>query len=56
MHALFVPALVFAVFSTALPQHPAPTLDDPTIVAIFDAANTYGIEAATAEFPFPGRP
>ncbi len=33
--------------STAWSQTSAPTLDDPTIVAIFDAANTYDMETGS---------
>jgi putative membrane protein len=33
--------------SRALAQEAAPKLDDPTIVAIFDAANTYDIETGS---------
>lgn len=45
-------AALFAVFASARPatasaQTAAPKLDDPTIVAIFDAANTYDIETGS---------
>src|SRR5215211_803188 len=40
--------IAVAIFSAApfamAPQSPAPKLDDPTIVAIFDAANTWDME------------
>jgi putative membrane protein len=38
--------LGFAAATMARAQGPAPALDDPTIVAIFDAANTADIETA----------
>ena len=38
--------LGFAAATMAWAQSPAPALDDPTIVAIFDAANTADIETA----------
>ena len=45
-------SVAFACLATAAPtttfaQTAAPKLDDPTIVAIFDAANTYDIEASS---------
>ncbi len=45
--AALAATLGFARSSTALPQGAAPKLDDPTIVAIFDAANTYDIETGS---------
>jgi len=45
MRYLFVPALTMSALAylAPTPSHSA-ALDDPTIVAIFDAANTYDIE------------
>ena len=45
MQTLLLPALALSAlaYTAASPQQPV-TLDDPTIVAIFDAANTYDIE------------
>jgi putative membrane protein len=45
-------AVAIACFATVVPtltfaQKTAPKLDDPTIVAIFDAANTYDIETSS---------
>lgn len=37
----------FGLAAVAAAQTAAPRLDDPTIVAIFDAANTYDIETGT---------
>src|SRR5262249_44374883 len=51
MLSLTIPALA-ALLAAAPPHRPAPltvrdSLDDPTIVAIFDAANTYDIETSS---------
>jgi putative membrane protein len=43
MRSLLVPAFALAALAFRSPLPPA-SLDDPTIVAIFDAANTYDIE------------
>ncbi len=44
-HTATLLTLVAATAATAAPAH-GQKLDDPTIVAIFDAANTYDIEAS----------
>lgn len=47
-------AALFTVFgsvrpATAVAQAAAPKLDDPTIVAIFDAANTFDMETGSPQ-------
>ena len=42
-----IACLATATPSTTFAQTAAPKLDDPTIVAIFDAANTYDIETSS---------
>lgn len=44
MHTMLLPALALSVLVSTVPPSAPPALDDPTIVAIFDAANTYDIE------------
>ena len=44
MRALFFPAAAIAGLAFMAAKPATPPLDDPTIVAIFDAANTYDIE------------
>jgi putative membrane protein len=44
MRALLIPALALLILGQVPPAHAQAALDDPTIVAIFDAANTYDIE------------
>jgi putative membrane protein len=44
MRALALPALGLALLSSLAARPRTVALDDPTIVAIFDAANTYDIE------------
>jgi putative membrane protein len=42
---LFLPAFALSTLAYQLPHPRSTQLDDPTIVAIFDAANTYDVEA-----------
>jgi putative membrane protein len=44
MRALLFPAVAIAGLAFVAPKPEQKTLDDPTIVAIFDAANTYDME------------
>src|SRR5215210_7579446 len=44
MRALLISALALLILGQVLPAHAQAALDDPTIVAIFDAANTYDME------------
>jgi len=44
MRALLISALALLILGQVPPAHAQAALDDPTIVAIFDAANTYDIE------------
>ena len=45
--AVAVVAGAFGLLAAASPRATAPKLDDPTICAIFDAANTYDIETGS---------
>jgi putative membrane protein len=45
--AIAAVAGAFGLLAAAAPPATAPKLDDPTIVAIFDAANTYDIETGS---------
>jgi putative membrane protein len=45
LRSLLLPALALSTLAHQAPSPRSATLDDPTIVAIFDAANTYDIEA-----------
>lgn len=44
MRSLAFPALALSALAYLTPHAPAAPLDDPTIVAIFDAANTFDVE------------
>jgi putative membrane protein len=44
MRSLLFPTIAIAALAYLVPRPGASGLDDPTIVAIFDAANTYDIE------------
>jgi putative membrane protein len=46
MRALLVPALALGALTYVAPPSRSAALDDPTIVAIFDAANTYDVETS----------
>lgn len=46
IRALLVPAIAVGALTYAAPQPRTAALDDPTIVAIFDAANTYDVETS----------
>lgn len=46
MRAPLLPALAISALAYLAPQPTPPPLDDATIVAIFDAANTYDIETS----------
>lgn len=44
MRSLLFPALALSALAYMAPQPPSAALDDPTIVAIFDAANTFDVQ------------
>ena len=46
LRALLVPALTLGALTSVAPHPRSAALDDPTIVAIFDAANTYDVETS----------
>lgn len=46
MRTLLFPAVALSALAYLAPRPSAPALDDPTIVAIFDAANTYDVETS----------
>jgi len=46
LRSLLVPALALSGLTYQAPHPRAAALDDPTIVAIFDAANTYDVETS----------